>query len=316
MKVLYYNWVPFDDDEHRGGGVTVYQKNLIASLIKQTQYEIYFISSGVAYSLHMAEPYIRKTANIYRNKCKTFQIVNSPILSPGHCSFDDTEIYLNDLKLYSLFKDFIQKYGPFDVIHFNNFEGLSLNVLKIKQDFPDTKIILSLHNYYLFCPQVNLWKNERENCLDFHNGIDCLSCLKFKPDKNEVLFADKLAYVLKKYHFYSDSLVFRASFRYAHIIKRIAKYYNLFRGKKIKERKCFKINANNYRKFREENVTYINKYADKVLCVSERVREIAIKMGVSQNIVITDYIGTVMADKQVRKSSAYQGASSLKSAIK
>ena len=35
-------------------------------------------------------------------------------------------------------------------IHFNNFEGLSLNVLKIKEDFPDIKIIVSLHNYYLF----------------------------------------------------------------------------------------------------------------------------------------------------------------------
>lgn len=304
MKILYYNWVPFDDDEHRGGGVTVYQKNLIASLIKQTKSEIYFISSGVAYSPHKAEPYVRKTANVFKSKCKTFQIINSPIFSPGHCSFDDTEIFLNDLKLYTIFKNFIQKYGPFDVIHFNNFEGLSLNVLKIKQDFPNTKIILSLHNYYLFCPQVNLWKREHENCQDFHNGVDCLSCLKFKPDKAEVLFANQLAYILKKYHFYSNSLVFRACFRYAYKIKRISKLYNTFRGKQVKERKCIKINANNYRKYREKNISYINKYVDKVLCVSDRVREIAVKMGVSQSIAVTDYIGTLMADKQIGTSSA------------
>ena len=32
MKILYYNWVDYLDAERRGGGVSVYQKNLIAAL--------------------------------------------------------------------------------------------------------------------------------------------------------------------------------------------------------------------------------------------------------------------------------------------
>ena len=56
--------------------------------------------------------------------------------------------------------------------------------------------------------------------------------------------------------------------------------------------------------FRERNVEYINKYADKVLCVSERVKEIAIKMGISPEILITDYIGTEIAKKQVDHGNA------------
>lgn len=40
-----------------------------------------------------------------------------------------------------------------------------------------------------------------------------------------------------------------------------------------------------------------------MLCVSDRVREIAVKMGVSQSIAVTDYIGTLMADKQIGTSS-------------
>ncbi len=304
MKILYYNWVPFDDDENRGGGVTVYQRNLIAELLKKTDYEVFFISSGISYSLRKKEPYFVRTKNIFKKRCKTFQIVNSPILSPGHCAFDDMELYLYDLKLYQLFKNFVLKFGPFDVIHFNNFEGLSLNVLKIKEDFPDIKIIVSLHNYYLFCPQVNLWKREKENCLDFDDGKDCLQCLKFKPDKREVLFADRLAYFWKRHGINSESAIFRASYKYSNIIKRINKISKNFRKKTTLERRCYKICANDYKLFRERNVEYINKYADKVLCVSERVKEIAIKMGISPEILITDYIGTEIAKKQVDHGNA------------
>ena len=228
MKLLYYNWVPFDDDENRGGGVSVYQRNLISYLLKQSDNEVYFISSGIAYTAESKGVYIKRTSNIYGKRCKTYQIINSPILSPGHCAFDDMDIYLNDLELYQIFKKFITQNGPFDVIHFNNFEGLSLHVLKIKEDFPNTKMIYSLHNYYAFCPQVNLWKKERESCYDFHDGKDCLTCLTYKADKQEVLFANKLAYKLKICHFNSHTAVYRLAFRYAYYLRKWSQYINKY----------------------------------------------------------------------------------------
>ena len=42
-KILYYNWVPFDDDENRGGGVSIYQKNLIEKILEDGEYIPYFI---------------------------------------------------------------------------------------------------------------------------------------------------------------------------------------------------------------------------------------------------------------------------------
>lgn len=35
MKILYYNWIQFD--ELYGGGVNVYQKNIIEELIKNNE---------------------------------------------------------------------------------------------------------------------------------------------------------------------------------------------------------------------------------------------------------------------------------------
>ena len=80
MKILYYNWVQFDNEENAGGGVTVYQRNLIDYLTKKTNHEVYFLSSGWKYNPLHKSTYIRKTKNIYGDKCKSFEIINSSIM--------------------------------------------------------------------------------------------------------------------------------------------------------------------------------------------------------------------------------------------
>ena len=40
MKLLYYNWIQFDNREGIGGGVNVYQKNLIEYLVNNTDDEV------------------------------------------------------------------------------------------------------------------------------------------------------------------------------------------------------------------------------------------------------------------------------------
>lgn len=304
MRILFYNWVPFDDDENRGGGVSIYQKNLISEMIKRNMGELYFISSGIAFDISRKEPHIVRTKNIFKKNCHTFMIVNSPILSPGHSAFDDMDIYLNDMSLYNIFRDFINKYGPFDVIHFNNFEGLSLNVLRIKEIFPQTKIIYSLHNYYAFCPQVNLWKHEEKNCENFQEGNDCLTCLIQKPQKEEVIYADKVAYALKRCHIYSHSIIFKLCFRYLGVLKKCNRCCEIIFRKKTRSSKQYNICAARYVSYRSNNIKYINQYVDRILCVSQRVRDIAVDMGVLPEKAIVDYIGTLAAENQRRDSIA------------
>ncbi|MGF6477488.1 hypothetical protein ABIE06_004343 [Pantoea dispersa] len=50
MRICYYNWVDYDDKRKRGGGVTVYQKNVIESFNNNLDDEAYFIFSGVTYN--------------------------------------------------------------------------------------------------------------------------------------------------------------------------------------------------------------------------------------------------------------------------
>ena len=39
-KILLYNWVQFDDEEKRGGGVTVYFKIVIDQVLKDDRNEM------------------------------------------------------------------------------------------------------------------------------------------------------------------------------------------------------------------------------------------------------------------------------------
>lgn len=310
-KILYYNWVPFDDDENRGGGVSIYQKNLIEKILEDGEYIPYFISSGVSYSFFHQQPFIRKTKNIYKERCHTFEIVNSPIMSPGHCSFQDTRTYLTDRVLFEMLCRFIKKEGPFDVIHFNNFEGLSLNVLRLKEKFPETRIIYSLHNYYSFCPQVNLWKKESENCKNYHGGADCLNCLTEDIDREYVLFLDRLAWTLKQMGFHSKTIIFKLAFKKVWFLYRLYHYYMRARNLNPAGIKQLSYSAHDYQEYRRKNIEYVNRYVDAVLAVSERVSQIAIHMGLSPQKVFVSYIGTKFAENVLTASSVKRDSSIL-----
>lgn len=154
-KILYYNWTPLDSPD--GGGVAVYQRNLINSL---GGYDVTYLNSGYTYTFDKKLRLIEKTYPDYPD-IKAFEVVNSPVLAPVQQSIKNIDIYLHDESLYKLIRNFIISQGGFDVIHFNNLEGLSLKVLSLKKDFPDTAFIYSVHNYFPVCTNSTCGKMRR-----------------------------------------------------------------------------------------------------------------------------------------------------------
>ncbi len=117
-----YNWIPFDDKNGRGGGVTVYLKNLIDEMVKEhsPNIEVFFLSSGCYYDIYNEETRVEETSNVYGKKCRTFSIINSPVFSPGYLSFYYLDKVLYDETLKDVFYKFLNEYGPFDAVHFHN----------------------------------------------------------------------------------------------------------------------------------------------------------------------------------------------------
>ena len=291
-KILFYNWIPFDEKEGKGGGVTIYTRNLIESFANLSNWEVFFLSSGRAYDLFRNKAYIRNTSNALGEKCHSFEIVNSPVFSSARISFPYPERIINDEMLLNVMSGFCSSVGGFDVIHYQNFEGLSLSVFKLKERFPQTHFVYSLHNYYLFCPQVMLWRNDVENCALEKCGEECFGCMPkdvfdFKVKINQ--YVDWKCYKrngsirsmflmwMKKY----------ASKKADRLLKK-----NRFNNDKVKELgKCFS-------EIEKSNIFYLNKYFDSILAVSERVKEIAVRKGVDASKVMVNYIGTAVAESQ------------------
>ena len=100
--------------------------------------------------------------------------------------------------MLEVWHDFLEQHGPFDVIQFDSLEGIPFTYLRVHEKFPDTRVLLYAHNYYLVCPQVNLWKEERVHCSDYHKGRDCVNCIPNLPNPHEVLRAHQVSRVLRR----------------------------------------------------------------------------------------------------------------------
>lgn len=290
-KILFYNWIPFDEKEGKGGGVTIYTKNLIRYFINQPEWEVTFLSSGRAYDLINRKPRIQRTNNIFNDSCISYEIVNSPVFSSAKISFPFPKTYLSDESLLTLIRDFILSKGVFDVIHYQNFEGLSASVFRLKEFFPNTRFIYSVHNYYPFCPQVMLWRNDRENCKLEHCGKECFECMP------------KDVYTCKvRLNQYADRKI-ESGVKLVNGLRIIKKIMAIIADVVTKRRKFSDGEIEAYGmyfcEYEKQNVSYINKYIDSVLAVSSRVRDIAIRKGVNPQKIIIRYIGTQVAKNQL-----------------
>lgn len=284
MNILLYNWADLFTTD--GGGVNVYIKNIIPGLLKHG-YKVIYLNSGVKYT---KDGKLRVEKNKeYIKGCEYYSIVNSPVLAPAHSMFKNLDTVIKNTELYNIFKSFVETHN-IELIHFNNIEGLSLNVLDIKKDV-NVKIVYSIHNYNIVCPQVNLWKNERENCLNNHDCEDCLNCVIpndiDKEREKRILTAQPMAKRAIR-SFYRHNI--RNKVR--KILHTKEKTNNL--KKEILLYKKFE-HTNLCKQYIRNAVAKVNKNSDIILSVSKRTREVVTKRGVRQDNHYVNYIGTKIA---------------------
>lgn len=284
------------------GGVQVYEYNVIHNMQYMKDIKIFTLSSGIAYNGEK-KCFVQKLKS--DGIIERYQIVNSPMIAPSKASFYDQEIYLTDDSIKEVFRNFLNQIGGVDIIHFQSLEGFTLKVLELKDEFPKTKFIVSLHNYHCFCPQVNLWKNDSECCDNFHNGNDCLNCLGMYPNSSSFKKYYLLDYYLRKAGLESYSTVMLRKIK--QIYEKV-KAQNPYPGSNVRNDTSRDIEIQMFLDFRKMNVSYINHYVDTVLCVSKRVQQIAIKMGIVESKTLVRYIGSAFADFQkVESKYPYKG---------
>ena len=278
-KIMLYNWVPFDS--HAGGGVTKYCYNIISEMLaKRSDLEIYFLSSGWAYTASTKKCYINRLSVPYSDRLFHFEIVNSPIPAEQAMVLANPNETIQNSQLKDIFRNFIEKNGEFDVIHFQNVEGLSLDVLDLKKEYQSTKFIYSIHNYIPICP-TGFYYNKGKHCVcsPEHCAKDCVKCINLAK---RIDVAGKL---------YDRALSGKKEGR---IIKK-QEWLSAFNFDVYD--KAVTIDSCN--KFTEAFISKLNSNMDKMFAVSQKVRKIVIQNGIDSEKVMTNYIGTRVADYQI-----------------
>ena len=292
-KILIYNWLPFDNPWNWGGGVTVYCKNIIEEILnKYPTVNIYFLSSGFAYDAYKEEIYYRKINNIFDDKVRQYEIVNSPVPAEQRNMYINPLVALENKDLKAKFNEFLEKYGPFETIHFNNIEGLSLDVLDLKEEHPETKFIFSIHNYVPLCVNGSYYMRHKHcNCVPDHTGEDCMKCTR----------ADiKSKIALETYE----------RGKYGHEPSRCFSQNHWINSFGF-ERLDIDATAENILDFAKTATAKLNKNCDVILAVSKRVYKIAEDNGFDTAKMKVSYIGTKVASIQC-KNQSYPAENGLK----
>lgn len=318
MRVLFYNWVQFDDWYLRGGGVTVYLQNTIKELKKiDNSIEIYFLSSGHYYDLLNKKIRVEKTDNAFKDLgVKSFRIVNSPIKAPAHDAFCSLEKAFYNEELKDTLSDFLKRNGPFDIFHIHNVEGLTLDIFSLKKEFPELKFIFTAHNYHIMCPQIELFKNRREICHNYHEGMDCINCIGHHPNMETLKKYQSIGSKIEQYKLDSRPLgnfifmtarnlwsIYKSTKWILHYTKNLFKEgifkakpqknknINIYQLENVIKRKADLSKGAPYVFWRDLGIKNINQYVDKVISVSKQTEDIFRSYGIENKKLITIHNG-------------------------
>lgn len=292
-KILIYSCMPFDNPLGADGGMTVYCKNVIAEILSRNPaVSIYFLSSGFAYDATTDRTYIKRLRGAFGDRVHQFEIFNSPVPAEHGYVLSNPAAALSNARLKEVFGEFLRKYGPFKAVHFNSIEGLSLDVLDLRQEHPETKFIYSIHSYVPICATGSYYMRHRHRaCTPEHTVEDCMGCARMGTMNN---LAEKMysrgtfAREPKKcisMQEWADALGF--------------------------ERLGTAATAGNMLDFARTATEKLNRNCDEILAVSRRVYETAKANGLDGSKMDVSYIGTKVASVQCRRQ-AYEPCGALK----
>ncbi len=296
MKIAIYNWALAHGDSKEGGGVALYVRNIAAELARMG-HDVYVLSGGFVYDVLSRRVYLRKANKGRQAGIKYIDIVNSRVLAPSFMMFDYSERALECAETSAAVEEFLEKFGPFDVFHIQNIEGIPFGALELKSKFPRTKFILSNHNYHAICSQVNLWVQDRARCVDYQSGAACYSCNIFRVDKSRVLasrVAEALLPSIKAARF--RRLLLGISYGLVRLRRGWRKDFGVLQDDRYyldpPHETPLAPPADRFRRRRAEAVRLINQYCDRVISVSKAVENILLGHGIDRARSRVNYIGT------------------------
>jgi len=191
LRIALLGWARLSSQAWEGSGYNLSASDLARGLV-MSGHEVFYMQSGVDYRIFNRSPRI-----VLREKwggVACYDLLNSPNLSPAFLNFQNMASETSNPAQSALVMDWLDEMRV-DVVHIHSLEGYGLDLIpaiRRGRSAPDGRVIsprrhvvVTPHNYWYVCPQVDLLYAERSVCMDYEGGRRCVNCLA-KVDKDQV----------------------------------------------------------------------------------------------------------------------------------
>lgn len=297
MKVLHVGW---GFRPWRSGGLIEYAEDLMNIQVAQG-YEVAYFFSGCHYPL-FRKPRLRKWL---REDIKMYEIINSPIHHAGDQGTVRPEVDLNEEYSEKFFKKVLAKFKP-DIIHIQELAGLPSSLIEIAE-LENIPLIMTLHDYYLFCPTLKLFDYNYSICLKSYVGNNCLVCCAQAPPNANHLIKSSLIFEANK-RWFLKSVPNSFKVKAKKLVKQVKQLLRYLGDESLDQNSQYNLEqmdklAEVFQNRRDVNVERLNKI-DLLVAQSFRVNEIYRTLGVKGKKIVTIHSTVKHIDKVKSKTMA------------
>ncbi|MBL8762783.1 MAG: glycosyltransferase [Phycisphaerae bacterium] len=178
-RVAILGWARLSAQAIEGSGYNLSASELARGLVL-CGHAVSYLASGMRYSLSRLP---RVTYRETWGGVECFDLLNSPNLSPASANFENMASEVASPHQARLVVDWLRE-RRVEVVHIHSLEGYALDLIGAVRD-AGMPVVVTPHNYWYVCPQVDLLHEELRVCLDYRGGERCVGCLR--PKKGLVL---------------------------------------------------------------------------------------------------------------------------------
>jgi len=196
LTVALLGWARLSFQAREGSGYNLSASELAAGLAL-SGHRVHYLASGMRYTPGIAggpgvgRPAIRRLEQWRGVTCH--ELVNSPNLAPAFSNFRNIRREFADPSTTALVLHWLDRIGA-EIVHIHSLEGYALDLIRAVRASPrpdgapgGRPVVVTPHNYWFVCPQVDLLHEEREVCLDYDGGRRCTGCLRPWPAHRQKL---------------------------------------------------------------------------------------------------------------------------------
>ncbi len=172
-------WARLSLQAREGSGYNLSVSELAGALVG-LGHRVHYLRSGIDYSLR---PGVRIEAMEVWRGVACWRCINSPNLATGNMNFNNPREQASSPEHSRQVVEWAREVGA-EVVHIHSLEGFGFDVVPRLRE-AGLGVVVTPHNYFVLCPQVDLLAREREVCLDHDGGVRCVGCLDAPDPKDE-----------------------------------------------------------------------------------------------------------------------------------